>query len=203
MAIFNGGSTDNTRIAGKIPGGFGPAGGTNSPVPRASIDCNAAEMRSSPVADRRSMVVVMSNTSRFLLFLVGGFVTLATLGGLACAKVRSSTPPTSGTAGTGGPGGGAQMSGAGGAGGSGGLIVSGARRHGRDGASAADRLPDRSHFCGPHDPDECARFVRHARPAGTAPCITSPAPSTLMPRNWLRPRFDYLPPAAKTCSKSR
>ena len=24
-----------------------------------------------------------------------------------------------------------------------------------------------------------------------APCLTSPAPATLMPRNWLRPRFDY------------
>lgn len=29
--------------------------------------------------------------------------------------------------------------------------------------------------------------------AGSAPCITSPEPSTLMPRNWLRPRIAYRP----------
>jgi hypothetical protein len=33
--------------------------------------------------------------------------------------------------------------------------------------------------------------------ADSAPCITSPAPSTLMPRNWLRPRFDYQPAAGE------
>ena len=37
------------------------------------------------------------------------------------------------------------------------------------------------------------RLFGTAGPSGTAPCITSPVPSTLMPRNWLRPRFDYLP----------
>ena len=30
---------------------------------------------------------------------------------------------------------------------------------------------------------------------GSAPCIKSPQTSTLMPRNWLRPRFDYQPAA--------
>lgn len=29
--------------------------------------------------------------------------------------------------------------------------------------------------------------------AGSAPCITSPETSTLMPRNWLRPRTEYVP----------
>jgi hypothetical protein len=31
-----------------------------------------------------------------------------------------------------------------------------------------------------------------------APCLSSPAPGTLMPRNWLRPRFDYTAAAGET-----
>jgi len=33
--------------------------------------------------------------------------------------------------------------------------------------------------------------------AGSAPCITSPIAGTLMPRNWLRPRFDLAPAAGE------
>jgi hypothetical protein len=37
-------------------------------------------------------------------------------------------------------------------------------------------------------------FTTTPRTAGT-PCLLSPEPGTLMPRNWLRPRFDYTPAA--------
>jgi hypothetical protein len=33
--------------------------------------------------------------------------------------------------------------------------------------------------------------------AGSAPCISSPEPATLMPRNWLRPRITYRPMASE------
>jgi hypothetical protein len=39
-------------------------------------------------------------------------------------------------------------------------------------------------------PNAQALFDGNAPRAGGAPCITSPLPGTLMPRNWLRPRFD-------------
>lgn len=48
-------------------------------------------------------------------------------------------------------------------------------------------------FVDPTIPTNAPALFGDAGPAGSAPCITSPAPSTLMPRNWLRPRFDYLP----------
>ena len=40
-------------------------------------------------------------------------------------------------------------------------------------------------------------FSAGAPRAGSVPCITSPDRSTLMPRNWLRPRIDYLPAATE------
>ena len=40
-------------------------------------------------------------------------------------------------------------------------------------------------------------FSAGAPRAGSVPCITSPETSTLMPRNWLRPRIDYLPAATE------
>jgi hypothetical protein len=39
-------------------------------------------------------------------------------------------------------------------------------------------------------PNAAALFDGNAPRSGGAPCITSPLPGTLMPRNWLRPRFD-------------
>ncbi|HEY4395342.1 MAG TPA: hypothetical protein VGP64_14830 [Polyangia bacterium] len=38
-----------------------------------------------------------------------------------------------------------------------------------------------------------ALFDGTAARTGGAPCLTSPLPGTLMPRNWLRPRFDLAP----------
>jgi hypothetical protein len=42
-----------------------------------------------------------------------------------------------------------------------------------------------------------ALFDGTAARTGGAPCITSPIPGTLMPRNWLRPRFDLAPAAGE------
>src|SRR4029453_12244436 len=42
-----------------------------------------------------------------------------------------------------------------------------------------------------------ALFDGTAPRAGGAPCITSPIAGTLMPRNWLRPRFDLAPAAGE------
>jgi len=43
-------------------------------------------------------------------------------------------------------------------------------------------------------PNAPTLFTTSARATG-APCILSPEPRTLMPRNWLRPRFEYTPAA--------
>jgi hypothetical protein len=42
-----------------------------------------------------------------------------------------------------------------------------------------------------------ALFDGTAARTGGAPCLTSPLPGTLMPRNWLRPRFDLAPAAGE------
>jgi hypothetical protein len=42
-----------------------------------------------------------------------------------------------------------------------------------------------------------ALFDGTAARTGGAPCITSPLPGTMMPRNWLRPRFDLAPAAGE------
>src|SRR5262249_21756276 len=42
-----------------------------------------------------------------------------------------------------------------------------------------------------------ALFAGTAPRAGGAPCITSPITGTLMPKNWLRPRFDLAPAAGE------
>jgi hypothetical protein len=92
------------------------------------------------------------------------------------------------------------MSGSGGAGGSGGLIVSGTGGAGGIGGMAPPPLtdfPTDPIFVDPTIPTNAPALFGTAGPAGSAPCISSPAPSTLMPRNWLRPRFDYLPSRAE------
>jgi hypothetical protein len=113
-------------------------------------------------------------------------VLLAAAWPLACAKVVTPSSPSAGTGGTD-----ARVPGTGGAGG-------GRVRPGTGGA-AGSPLPPLTDF--PVDPivvdpsipqNAPTLFGGPGRP-GSAPCITSPVPSTLMPRNWLRPRFDYQP----------
>src|SRR4029079_6964125 len=48
-------------------------------------------------------------------------------------------------------------------------------------------------FVDPAIPRNAPSLFDASGPAGSAPCITSPEAETLMPRNWLRPRFDYRP----------
>jgi hypothetical protein len=48
---------------------------------------------------------------------------------------------------------------------------------------------------GPGAPSNAATLFTTPPRATGAPCILSPEPKTLMPRNWLRPRFEYAPAA--------
>jgi hypothetical protein len=138
----------------------------------------------------------MSNTSKFRRAFVRGVAILTITGASACAKVGSSPSPT-GAAGTGNPGGGGAGSpGAGGASGSGGLIIVGTGGLGGTGGAPPPPLTDFPAdpiFVDPAIPPSAPSLFGSAGLAGSAPCITSPEPSTLMPRNWLRPRFDYVP----------
>jgi hypothetical protein len=139
----------------------------------------------------------MSNTSKVRLASVTGIIILA--GAAACAKVGSpqtSTTGTAGMAGTGnaGVGGGGGPGGAGAGGG--GLITVGTGGLGGSGGSPPPPLTDfpaAPIFVDPTIPSNAPSLFGSDGPSGTAPCITSPESSTLMPRNWLRPRFDYLP----------
>jgi hypothetical protein len=138
----------------------------------------------------------MSNTSKSRIASISGIAILA--GVCACAKVGSSQPATAGVAGTGSPGGAAgRDAGAGGASGTGGgLITVGTGGLGGTGGMPPAPLtdfPSDPIFVDPTIPPTAPSLFGTDGPAGSAPCITSPEPSTLMPRNWLRPRFDYLP----------
>lgn len=107
----------------------------------------------------------------------------------------------------------AKPSGGGGAGGSahlpsGGTIGGGGRAPGTGGVvgtgggavDAGPVVPPLTDF--PPDPiivtgapsNAPALFTTAPR-SGGAPCLTAPQPGTLMPRNWLRPRFEYKPAA--------
>jgi hypothetical protein len=74
---------------------------------------------------------------------------------------------------------------------------------GRDAGTDAAVFPPLTDF--PADPvidpsapaDAPALFDGSAPRAGSAPCITSPIAGTLMPRNWLRPRFELAPAAGE------
>lgn len=118
---------------------------------------------------------------------------LASICAVACAKVGSSPPATAGAAGTGNPGfGGGGSSGAG----TGGPIIGGTGGFGGAGGAPPPPLTDFPAdpiFVDPTIPTSAPSLFGSDGPAGSSPCITSPEPSTLMPRNWLRPRFDYLP----------
>ena len=129
---------------------------------------------------------------------VSSVAILAALGASACAKVASSQPSATGAAGAGNPGvGGGVASGVGGTSGSGGLIIVGTG--GASGTAGVPPPPPLTDFpaepifVDPTIPPNAPSLFGADGPAGSAPCITSPEPSTLMPRNWLRPRFDYVP----------
>jgi len=107
-----------------------------------------------------------------------------------------------GASGAGGPGGAGGVTGgiagAGGGGGAGGRIPNIGGFPGKDGGMAG-LPPPLTDF--PADPiidssapsNAPALFDGTAARAGGAPCIVSPIAGTLMPRNWLRPRFDLAP----------
>jgi hypothetical protein len=139
----------------------------------------------------------MSNTSSFRMASVATIAILAGIGGVTCAKVGSSQPPTAGAAGAGNPGGrGGGGSGAGGTSGGAGIMIVGTAGMGGTGAPPPPPLTDFPAdpiFVDPTIPPNAPSLFGAGGPAGSAPCITSPEPSTLMPRNWLRPRFDYVP----------
>src|SRR3954469_3842148 len=135
--------------------------------------------------------VVMSNTRNRRRAITRGVVILGLTCALACAKVGLS-PPATGAAGTGAGGSGA----AGGIGGRGGLIDVGIGGTGGTGGVSLPPLtgfPTDPIFVDPTIPTNVPSMFGNVGATGSAPCITSPEPSTLMPRNWLRPRFDYVP----------
>ena len=137
----------------------------------------------------------MSNTSKFRGAFIRSVAVLAVTCALACAKVGSSRSPT-GAAGTGNPGGGGGGPGTAGTSGSGGLVIVGTGGLGGTGGAPPPPLTDFPAdpiFVDPTIPASAPSLFGSDGPAGSAPCITSPEPATLMPRNWLRPRFDYLP----------
>ena len=138
----------------------------------------------------------MSNTSKFRRALIRSVAIIAGTCALACAKVGSSQSPT-GSAGAGNPGvAGGGGPGAGGDSGSGGLIIVGTGGLGGTGGAPTPPLTDFPAgpiFVDPTIPSSVPSLFGDGGPAGSAPCITSPESSTLMPRNWLRPRFDYVP----------
>jgi hypothetical protein len=131
---------------------------------------------------------------------VGFLAILGSIGAVACAKVGQSQPSTTGSAGSGNSagGGGAGRGGADAAGGrgGGGLVTLGTAGIGGTGGMPPPPLTDFPAdpiFVDPTIPANAPSLFGAAGPAGSAPCITSPEPSTLMPRNWLRPRIDYIP----------
>ena len=138
----------------------------------------------------------MSNTGKFQRAFFRSVTIMAGTCALACAKVGSSQSPT-GAAGAGNAGiGGGGSPGAGGTSGIGGLIIVGTGGLGGAGGAPPPPLtdfPTDPIFVDPTIPPSAPSLFASDGPAGSAPCITSPEPSTLMPRNWLRPRFDYLP----------
>jgi hypothetical protein len=119
--------------------------------------------------------------------------------GLACAKVGPAQRSITGSAGAGGA---AHPAGAGGGagsglGGGGGLVITGTGGMGGTPPPPLTDFPADPVFVDPTIPPNAPASFGDNGPAGSAPCITSPEPSTLMPRNWLRPRFDYVPSRAE------
>lgn len=119
---------------------------------------------------------------------------------VACALVAAGCAGVKPTA-SGGATGGSLSARAGAGGGSGGTPGTGGRIVAGTGGAAPDAgppVPPITDF--PPDPifDMGAAstaptlFTTAPRSTG-APCVLSPAPGTLMPRNWLRPRFSYKP----------
>jgi hypothetical protein len=114
--------------------------------------------------------------------------------GVGCAGV---VPRASGENTGGAPSGGGS---AGASGGQPGLRPGNPRDAGGAGIDAGSPLPPLTDF--PPDPiidtgapSDAAGLFSTAGRSGGAPCLLSPEPGTLMPRNWLRPRFSYTPSA--------
>jgi hypothetical protein len=121
--------------------------------------------------------------TRLFLFLL----LAAAVGG--CAGIKNSPPGSTGAGG----GGGAPHADGGGSGGQGGP---GGGSGGAGGArpTPLTDFPMDPIFVDPSIPTTAPSSFSAGTPrAGSTPCITSPETSTLMPRNWLRPRIDYLP----------
>src|SRR5262245_23000629 len=123
-------------------------------------------------------------------------VAIAALG----AGCKFASPEARGAGGAGGVGAG----GTGGGGGAGGKMIPNIGGFpGKDAGTDAAVFPPLTDF--PADPlidpsapaDAPALFDGSAPRAGGAPCITSPIAGTLMPRNWLRPRFELSPAAGE------
>jgi hypothetical protein len=130
-------------------------------------------------------------------------LSLALLGSLAfsptCAKVNSlpNPPGGSGVAGTGGSPGGPGGNGPAGRGGGSGAGGAAPRDAGMD-APGVGPLTDfpTTPFIDPSAPANAPALFDGTPPrASGAPCIVSPIAGALMPRNWLRPRFELAPAA--------
>jgi WD40-like Beta Propeller Repeat len=114
----------------------------------------------------------------------------------SCAGVHQTAPPPSTDGGMSiDMGGTAGAHASGGSGGEAGSGTGGTAGTGGMGGSPPPPLtdfPPSPIFADPTIPQTApGLFTATSVRTGSAPCITSPQSSTLMPRNWLRPRFDY------------
>ncbi len=82
----------------------------------------------------------------------------------------------------------------GGAGGAGGTIPGGGQDAGPPPLTDFPTTPITS---GTGVPANAAQLFATAPRTGSAPCLLAPQPNTLLPRNWLRPRFEYTPAAGE------
>jgi Tol biopolymer transport system component len=131
-----------------------------------------------------------------------GLLASVVLGGAigACAGVQphSTDQATGGHAGTNGSAGGSGSrgtAGASGVGATGGAVSPPTR----DASVAMDGPPPITDFPptpvigDPNVPANAPTLFGGTPRTSGAPCVTAPEPNTLMPRNWLRPRFEYAP----------
>jgi hypothetical protein len=122
------------------------------------------------------------------------FASIAALIAAGCAGVRGGGPASAdGTGGSSGTGGAPGTPPPGRRGGGGGGVIPGGADAGAD-SSVSFRLTDfpATPIIDPSAPPGAADLFDSTPPrTGGAPCIASPERATLMPRNWLRPRFDY------------
>jgi hypothetical protein len=142
--------------------------------------------------------VILSNVARRhpveLLLAILSIVPIASIAGGACAGLKPAGQSTGGAGGAG-------------AGATGGVTGTDARRGsdglitvGRD-AAAVDAPPPLTDFptdpviATPAVPSDAPGLFGGASRTGSQPCIASPQDGTLMPKNWLRPRFELKPAA--------